>query len=87
MMTARQLQELRREPAKPNRLKAAMKIAGARQVDVSAGTGLDQSHVSRIANSGPAVALETAAKLAAFFGCEISDLFPRETAVEAPHAS
>ena len=87
MMTTRQLQQLRKEPAEPNRLKAAMKITGARQVDVSAATGLDQSHVSRIANMGPAVALETAAKLAGFFGCEIADLFPRETSVEVRHAS
>jgi transcriptional regulator with XRE-family HTH domain len=79
MLTARQLQELRREPPEPNRLKAAMRIAKARQVDVSAATGLDQSHISRIANSGPSVTVETAAKLANYFGCGIGDLFPRQS--------
>lgn len=87
MFSARQLQQLRREPAEPNRLKAAMRLAKKTQIDVSVGTGLAQAHVSKIATRGQRVTLETSAKLAAFFQCQISDLFPRETAVEVRHAS
>jgi transcriptional regulator with XRE-family HTH domain len=88
MLTARQLVQLRNEPGAPNRLKAAMRIANTTQAAVSAATGIDQSSVSRIANSnGPGVTVQTASKLAAFFGCQISDLFPRETSVEARRAS
>jgi len=87
MLNARQIQQLRREPAEPNRLKAAMRLANKTQNDVSVGTGLAQAHVSKIATRGQRVTLETTAKLAAYFGCQIADLFPRETAVEVRHAS
>jgi transcriptional regulator with XRE-family HTH domain len=87
MLSPRQIQQLRREPAEPNRLKAAMRLSGATQVTVSAGTGITQSHISKIANSGTRVTLETAARIASYFRCQIADLFPRETAVEVRHAS
>jgi len=87
MLSPRQLTQLRQEPGEPNRLKAAMRIAGATQIDVAYGTGITQAHVSKIAKRGKRVSLETSAKLAAFFRCQIADLFPRETSVEVRHAS
>lgn len=79
MLNARQLQQLRQEPGNPNRVKAAMRLARATQLMVSAGTGLAQSHISKVANDGPSVTVETASKLARFFGCRIEDLFPRQS--------
>lgn len=84
MLTPRQLSRLRVTPAHPNRVKAAMQIAGVTQLDVAAGTGITQSQISKIASRTGRVTLATALRLAAYFGCQASDLFPREAApVEA----
>ncbi len=81
MLSARQLKSLRLEPGSPNRVKAAMRLAGVTQSAVADGTGLHQSQVSRIAsNAGDGVTLATASRLASYFGCGVADLFPRETA-------
>jgi transcriptional regulator with XRE-family HTH domain len=58
-----------------------MRLAGATQTQVSAGTGLTQSHISKVASAGTRVTLGTASRISAFFHCDVSDLFPRETAV------
>lgn len=80
MLNARQITRLRREPSVPNRLRAAMLIAGVTQLQVEAGTGITQSQISKIAAKPGRVSLATASRLAAYFGCDASDLFPRETA-------
>ncbi len=87
MLSPRQLQQLRQEPAAPNRLRAAMRISGATQIDVATGTGITQSHISKIASTGTRVTLHTAWRVAAYFRCPVVDLFPRETSVEVRHAS
>lgn len=87
MLTPRQLQLLRREPEAPNRLKAAMRLAGKTQIEVGAGTGFTQGMVSRIANTSNGVTVATAARFATYFGCRIEDLFPLQVSVEVRHAS
>lgn len=85
MLTTRQVRLLVKESPAPNRLKSAMRIARVTQEDVSNGTGFTQSTVSRIANSfSERLTVKVAAKFAWFFGCQIEDLFPRETTV-GPH--
>lgn len=79
MLTPRQLARLRKAPPEPNRLKAAMTIAGVTQIHVAAGTGITQSHISKVATKAHRVSLTTASRLAGYFGCHVSDLFPRET--------
>lgn len=84
MLNARQLAQLRQEPAEPNRVKAAIRIAGVTQEVVSGATRIPQSNLSRIANSASGqITVQTAARLARYFGCQIPDLFPREASAEA----
>lgn len=61
-----------------------MLIAGATQLDVAAGTGITQSHISKIATKPGRVSLTTASRLATYFGCEVGDLFPRDISKHMP---
>lgn len=80
MMTAKQRTRLRSHEPEPNRIKAAMKLLGVTQVQVAAGVGVTQSHVSEIANGNySSLPLDTAQKLAEYFGCSTDDLFPSRT--------
>ena len=88
MLTPRQLEQLRREPAEPNRVKAAIRIAGKTQTEVGAAIGVAQGVVSRVANtSGRGLTVATATRFAAYFGCEIADLFPCESHVQQQGAA
>ena len=78
MLNAKQLARLRREPTAPNRVKAAMRLAGATQLDVAAGTGITQSQISKIAARPGRVSLSTALRLSGYFGCDAADLFPND---------
>ena len=61
-----------------------MRIAGVTQTQVAEGTGMRQASISRTANNtGPGITVQTASKLAHFFGCEIADLFPAQSVVAA----
>lgn len=69
------------EPEGANRVWNAMRLAGITQVQLAAGVGLTQPHISDLANGKySALPLETARKLSDFFGCAIEDLFPPQPA-------
>lgn len=86
MLSRAKLTKLRRAPRldTPNKIALAMKLAKVRQVEVAAGVRLTQASVSRICN-GQYVDLphSTLAAFAAYFGCQIEDLFPSREAVSA----
>ncbi len=78
-LSPEQLDALRSVPLleMPNRLRVALGMAKARQVDLVEATGLDPSMVSNFVNGNyRTMTLDTARKLADFFGCQIDDLFP-----------
>ena len=82
MLTSKQLRELRRSPAKPNRLRQAMTLADVTQVQVAEAIGIAQSQVSEdAAGKFSEISLEKARSYAAFFGCVLEDLFPAREAV------
>jgi len=64
--------------AMPNKIRIALALVKARQADVAEATGIPAPNVSNIVNGRP-VMLDTARKLAEFFGCQIEDLFPGTT--------
>lgn len=67
----------------PNKVELAMTLTGAKQVDIVAALDSDASSVHRVVKGKHAAPeLETARKFAAFFGCQIEDLFPAR--VETP---
>jgi transcriptional regulator with XRE-family HTH domain len=79
-LTAEEVTALRVVPLSdelPNRVPIAMVMTDATQTDIAEGTGLSQATISDIRN-GNYVDLKhsTLKKLAAFFGCQIEDLFP-----------
>jgi len=77
MLSTKQLSALRRAEGAPNRLRAAMALGEVTQVEVAAAIGVTQPHVSEIVNGNYSrLPLQTAQKLAEFFGCSIDDLFP-----------
>lgn len=84
MLTGKQLQELRRvrlSEDSPNRVYAAMKLVGVTQKEIENATGIAQPYVSNIVNGKHSkLPLETARRLARFFGCSIEDLFPPQVA-------
>lgn len=66
----------------PNRLRVALAMVQARQSDVADETGIFASSLSDIVNGKYGdLNVETARKLAEFFGCSIEDLFPSREAV------
>lgn len=82
MFTDEQRAVIRGLPSEPNRVKAAMQMAGITQVQLAAGVGLTQPQISEIANGNyTKLPLETAQRVAAFFGCSTDDLFPAREAV------
>lgn len=78
MLSADQVEALKSvEPEGANRVWNAMRLAGITQVQLAAGVGMTQPHISDLANGKySALPLETARRLAEFFGCAIEDLFP-----------
>lgn len=79
MLKRTQVVRLRNAPIldTPNKVALAMKLAGVTQVQVAAGVGLTQASVSRIRNGGYVdLPLSTLRNFAAYFGCQIEDLFP-----------
>lgn len=81
MLTRKQLAELRRRKDGPNRVGAAMEMAGLTQVQVAQKIGCTQPNVSRIVTGQYTGALDTTRALAELFGCHIEDLFPSREAV------
>lgn len=84
MLTAEQSALLTSEPlAGPNRLARAMELAGATQVQIEAATGIGQPQVSLIKNGRYSrLSLETAQKIAAFFGVPVDVMFPAPARAE-----
>jgi DNA-binding Xre family transcriptional regulator len=83
MMTPEQLETLRTLPLgeAPNRLRMAFALTERRQSEAVAATGIISSNLSDIVNGKyTRITVETAGKLAEFFGCAIEDLFPRKAA-------
>lgn len=83
MMTTEQLETLRTAPLgeATNRLRIAFALTDRRQSEAVAATGIVASNLSDIVNGKyTRITVETAGKLADFFGCAIEDLFPRRAA-------
>lgn len=82
MLSAEQLDELRKSSGAPNRLRKAMELGGLTQVRLAEGVGVTQSHISEIVNGNYSrLPMETARNLAGHFGCSLEDLFPSREAV------
>jgi transcriptional regulator with XRE-family HTH domain len=81
-LTDEQLAALRAAPVNervPNRVRVAMALAGVRQEDVIAATGINRYQLSRIVNGRLSnFELATVQPLASFFGCATDDLFPAQ---------
>lgn len=85
-LTTEQLDALRAVPlgAMPNKLRIALALTRTKQVDVVEATGFTHPHVSNLVTGDyKSVTVDTAGKLAAFFGCAIEDLFPSRESVNA----
>ena len=86
-LTADQLEVLRAVPldglgGAKNRIRLAIALSGAMQRDISTETGIHTSNLSGIVTGRLAgVHVETARKLATYFGCQIEDLFPAREAI------
>lgn len=86
MLESGQVEQLRTTPVTdeiPNRLGVAIRLSGRTQKQIADELGMTEPHLSDIKRGKfRSVSLETAHKLAAYFGCAIEDLFPsREGAV------
>lgn len=83
MLTRKQLAQLKAAKLSgPNKLKAAILLAGTTQERVAAAVGSSQPHISEIANGNYSrLPVETVRSLADHFGCAIEDLFPAKQAV------
>ncbi|MGE3276764.1 MAG: helix-turn-helix transcriptional regulator [Vicinamibacterales bacterium] len=85
MLESRQLAELRShqvDDAVPNRLAVAIRLSGVTQRRIADELGMTEPHLSDIKRGKfKSVSLDTARKLAAYFGCAIEDLFPSREAV------
>lgn len=83
-MTPEQLDALRAVPlgTMPNKLRIALALAKAKQRDVVDETGIYASNLSNfVTGDYKTITIETARKLADFFGCQIEDLFPAKESV------
>lgn len=66
----------------PNKLRVAFALAGTRQVDAVEATGMFAPNLSDlVCGNYKALTVDTARKLADYFGCAIEDLFPAREAV------
>lgn len=82
MLTPEQITALLLLSPSPNRVKAAMAIAGVTQVQVAQALGITQPAVSDVAiGNYSRLALDTARSFANYFGCSIDVLFPAKEAV------
>lgn len=84
LLNDQQLEELRACDATsvPNRLKKAMELLDVTHVQVAQGVGTSQPNLTDISNGKYSrLPLETARRLATYFGCTIEDLFPAREAV------
>lgn len=79
MLTLKQLEVLKAEPLSGrNRLRRLMAMTGATQEQIEAATGLTQPYISALVNGRyRRLPIDTAGKLADFFGVHIEDVFPR----------
>jgi transcriptional regulator with XRE-family HTH domain len=83
-LTTEQLESLRAMPLgeMPNKVRVALAAVNAKQLDLAADAKFDAAQVSRIVNGDyVSIQLETAQRVAEFFGCSVDDLFPRRVAV------
>lgn len=82
-LTPEQLDALRAVPlgAMPNKLRIALALTRVRQVAVADATDIATPNLSALVNGDyKTLTIDTARKLAEYFGCAIEDLFPaRET--------
>jgi transcriptional regulator with XRE-family HTH domain len=79
-LTAEQAEALRAVPigSMPNKLKIAIALTKARQSQIAAATGIPAPNLSDIVNGKyGSITVDTARKLAEYFGCAIEDLFPQ----------
>jgi transcriptional regulator with XRE-family HTH domain len=82
MLEPQQLAKLKGEDATSNRVAAAIRLAGVTQRRVALDLGMREPHLSDICRGRyQTVQLETAHRLADYFGCAIEDLFPRRPEV------
>jgi len=66
----------------PNRLRVALAVAEVRQSEVAEAIGMTRAMLSELVNGRYTnLHVETAHKLATYFGCQIEDLFPAREAV------
>lgn len=78
-LTPEQLEALKAVPLgeMPNRLRIALALAQLKQSDVAEQTGIAREHLSKlVTGSYGTVTIDTARKLADYFGTSIEDLFP-----------
>jgi DNA-binding Xre family transcriptional regulator len=78
-LTPEQLEALRAVPlgAMPNKLRIARALAKVKQVDIAESTGIATPNLSRLFTGDyQTLTIDTAQKLADYFGCQIEDLFP-----------
>lgn len=83
-LTAEQIEAMRAVPlgAMPNKLRIALVLAKERQADVVEATGIPAPNLSKLVGGKYGdMTVETARKLADYFGCAIEDLFPERQAV------
>lgn len=83
-LTAEQIEALRSVPLgdMPNKLRVALGMTKTRQSEVSEETRIAQPNLSGIVNGRyGTLRVDTARKIAEFFGCAIEDLFPEREAV------
>ncbi len=83
-LSTEQLDALRAVPlgAMPNKLRIALALTKAKQVDVADATGIQRPNLSNLVTGDyKTLTVTTAQKLADFFGCQIEDLFPSREVV------
>jgi DNA-binding Xre family transcriptional regulator len=85
-LTTEQITALRAVPltgtGMVNRLRIAIALAQVKQAEIVDETGIPAPNLSYLVNGKYGnLHVETAHKLAAFFGCQIEDLFPARDAV------
>jgi len=84
MLEFQHVESLRAEPVSeeiPNRVSTAIRLLGLTQRSVANDVGMSEPHLSDVCRGQQkVVTLETARKLAEFFGCAIEDLFPKRAA-------
>lgn len=75
----RRLRRLTLRPDEPNLVFAARKLAGVTQLEVVAATKIQQAQLSAIERGAYSqLPIETARKLAIYFGAPIEVLFPKQ---------